>query len=293
MTIRVRGLFVHPLKSAASVEVDELSLDWLGAVGDRRWLVTDEAGEAITARERPALALVTPTFAAWEDGGATHGEGAVRRNVDSALVLRAPRLGLGAIRLHAPDAGPAVEVRVWGDALLAYDVGTEAAEWMSTALNRACRVVRLSDEARRPLRAKYAGDVPRADRVVAFTDGAPLLLLGQGSIDALNDRLIEQGGDPVDRTRFRPNVLLDGAAPLEEDQWSAVTIGALRIAVGEPCSRCVMTTIDPRTGEGGIEPLRTLAGYRRQDGFVMFGMNATNATPGVIRVGEEIAAVPR
>jgi len=41
----------------------------------------------------------------------------------------------------------------------------------------------------------------------------------------------------------------------------------------------------------GVEPLRTLAGYRTQAGAVMFGMNATHAAPGVIRVGDAVRVV--
>ena len=42
----------------------------------------------------------------------------------------------------------------------------------------------------------------------------------------------------------------------------------------KPCSRCVLTTVDPETGEfSGKEPLRTLASYRKQNGKVLFGQN--------------------
>ncbi|MBL0172946.1 MAG: MOSC domain-containing protein [Gemmatimonadaceae bacterium] len=49
-----------------------------------------------------------------------------------------------------------------------------------------------------------------------------------------------------------------------------------------------MTTVDPLTGEKGLEPLRTLATYRRQNGSVMFGMNATHGAIGIIRVGDVV-----
>ena len=39
--IRVAGLFVHPIKSAAAISIDALTLDDRGAVADRRWLVVD------------------------------------------------------------------------------------------------------------------------------------------------------------------------------------------------------------------------------------------------------------
>ncbi|MFN9309823.1 MOSC N-terminal beta barrel domain-containing protein, partial [Gemmatimonas sp.] len=50
-TPRVAGLTVYPLKSAAGIAVEQMPLDDRGAVGDRRWLLVDGGGQAITARE--------------------------------------------------------------------------------------------------------------------------------------------------------------------------------------------------------------------------------------------------
>ena len=59
-TARVAALYVHPLKSAAGIRVDELALDERGAVGDRRWVLAEanasanasQTGDMITARAR-------------------------------------------------------------------------------------------------------------------------------------------------------------------------------------------------------------------------------------------------
>ena len=280
---RVTALFVHPIKSAAAIEVDEMHLDDRGAVGDRRWLVVDHTGLQVTARDTPTLALVRPAFAHADPSSA-------RRNVDGALWVDAPRLTR--LRIEVPDeSDPAVPVQVWSDVIEAHDAGDEAAAWMSEAIRRRCRVVRLAERAHRPLAPKYAGPLPHAGRRVAFTDGAPLLVLGQGSVDALNARLVEQGGEPMSVARFRPNILLSNCRPHEEDTWRSIRLGDVELGVGSPCSRCVMTTIDPLTAEKGAEPLRTLATYRRQDGLVMFGMNATHAAPGVIRTGAVVQGV--
>ena len=277
---RVAALFVHPIKSAALVEVDEMTLDDRGAVGDRRWLVVDEDGLQITAREYPPLALVRPSFAN------ANLESSIRRNEDGPLVLNAPRMS--SLRLEVPDAGDASTVQVWKDRVDAIDAGDEAAAWMSDAIGRRCRVVRSAEDARRPLAPKYAGPLAYAERRVAFTDGAPLLLLGQGSVDELNARIVERGGEVLPVARFRPNILLSDCAPHEEDTWQSIRIGDVGIGVGSPCERCVMTTIDPLTAEKGLEPLRTLATYRRQGAQVVFAMNATHAAPGVLHVGDKV-----
>jgi len=277
---RVAGLFVHPIKSAGAIAVDSLALDDRGAVGDRRWLVVDPDGLQITARETPALALVRPMFADGdEDPGAL-------RNVDGALWLTAPTLPR--LRVDVPVTRDARSVQIWSDAVDGHDAGDTVADWLTAAIGRPCRLVRLADDARRPLKAKYAGSLPTDGRRVAFSDGAPLLILGQSSVDALSARLVETGGEPMSVARFRPNILLSYTTAHEEDSWSMIRIGAVRIAIGAPCERCVMTTVDPITAEKGVEPLRTLATYRRQHGAVMFGMNATHANEGVIHTGDRV-----
>ncbi len=272
MVARVSALFVHPLKSAAAIPVDELTLDARGAVGDRRWMLVDADGMAITAREYHRLALIQPAFAESDRNG--------------ALILKAA--AQEAITVTVPTSGPALDVRIWDDTVSAWDAGDEASEWCSAALGARARMVYLASQARRPLQPRFAGDLPSTEREVAFSDGAPLLLLGQGSIDGLNERLLEQGGDAVSVARFRPNVLLGGIAAHEEDAWREIVIGGVTIGVGSQCLRCVMTTVDPQTAESGVEPLRTFASYRRADGGVVFGMNATHAVPGTLRVGDAV-----
>lgn len=274
---RVSALWVYPLKSAAGIPVDALALDALGAAGDRRWMLVDAAGEAVTGRAHPPLVRIQPAFA---DG-----------DPDGALRLSAP--GVADIRVAVPAGAPVREARVWDDAVPVHDAGNAAAAWCSAVVGAPVRLVRLAPVAERPLRAKYAGPVAWEGRRVALSDGAPLLLLGEASVAALQARLAAAGrpaeeGQP---RRFRANILVSGTAPHEEDGWRAVDVGAVRLGVGSACPRCVLTTVDPDSAAKGQEPLRTLAGYRTQAGAVMFGMNATHAGPGVIRVGDAVRVV--
>ena len=52
----------------------------------------------------------------------------------------------------------------------------------------------------------------------------------------------------------------------------------------KPCSRCVVTTIDPQSALRSPEPLQTLSKYRLQDGKVMFGMNVLPFSGALIQV---------
>src|SRR5436309_8221177 len=79
--------------------------------------------------------------------------------------------------------------------------------------------------------------VARETDVSHFDDG-PVSLLGLGSVAALS---AEVGAD-VDHRRFRPNLVLEGVAPLAEDSWVGrqVRIGGVRLEVTMRSPRCVM-----------------------------------------------------
>jgi uncharacterized protein YcbX len=91
--------------------------------------------------------------------------------------------------------------------------------------------------------------------------------------------------------RFRPNIVVKGAGRFAEDSWARFRIGAVEFDVAGPCARCATTTIDQETGARGVEPLRTLATFRRQGNEVMFGQNAIHRGPGEIRVGMPIEGI--
>jgi len=118
---------------------------------------------------------------------------------------------------------------------------------------------------------------------VAFADGFPLLLIGQGSLDDLCARV----GRPLEMLRFRPNLVVEGAAPYAEDGWKRIRIGSLEFRVVKGCSRCIMTTLDPQSGERSAdrEPLATLRGYRQRDGEVYFGQNLIACGTGQLALG--------
>jgi uncharacterized protein YcbX len=115
----------------------------------------------------------------------------------------------------------------------------------------------------------------------AFSDGFPLLLISQASLDDLNGRL----DTPISMLRFRPNLVVQGCAAFAEDHWKEMRIGDLRFRIVKPCSRCIIPSIDPATGERGLEPLRTLASYRKRGDKIYFGQNVIADGQGEIRVG--------
>ncbi|PTS83516.1 MOSC domain-containing protein [Pseudomonas sp. HMWF032] len=260
--LHLSGLYRYPLKSAAGEALHETMLDALGVQGDRRWMVVDaETGRFFTQR---LLAQMTQLQARWLDS--TH------------LQLSAP--GMTDLPVAMPNAqAPLRGVTIWRDSLQVPDAGDQAAQWLSRFLGRACRLVQVSEPRARQVDTAYA----EVGEKVAFADGFPLLLIGQASLDDLSARV----GRPLPMLRFRPNLVVSGAAPYAEDSWTRIRIGELEFRVVKGCSRCIMTTLDPQTGERSAdrEPLITLKTYRERDGEVYFGQNLIACGEGPLTLG--------
>ncbi|MET1080238.1 MAG: MOSC domain-containing protein [Pseudomonas sp.] len=260
--MRLSALYRYALKSAQGEPLQHSSVDALGLTGDRRWMVVDaESGRFLTQRLLPQM---TQLQALWQ--GTT------------CLRLQAP--GLQPLIVEVPDADAALRgVTIWKDSLRVPDAGDAAAAWLSDFLARPCRLVQVPRARTRQVDTAYA-DV--GDRV-AFADGFPLLLIGQGSLDDLAARV----GRPLEMLRFRPNLVVEGAAAYAEDQWRRIRIGDLEFRVAKGCSRCIMTTLDPATGERSEdrEPLATLKTYREREGAVYFGQNLIALGRGQLQLG--------
>ena len=256
-------LFLYPVKSLGGIAVARWELDAFGLRFDRRWMVVDPAGKFLTQRQHPQMARIRPRL---DDGG--------------RLTLSHPDQGEFAVPPADPEA-PRLRVQVWSDTVAAVPVGDAADRWLSEAIGVDCRLVWFPDDVKRQVDTRYAF---LGDRT-AFADGFPLLLIGQASLDDLNRRL----ASPVPMRRFRPNLVVAGAEPYAEDHWQRIRVGSVPMRVVKPCSRCVITTVDPDTGRRtGQEPLATLAKYRRRGKHVYFGQNVIHEGRGELVVGDMV-----
>jgi len=262
--LRVSRLYVHPVKSCRGQSVERVGIDRRGVVGDRRWMVVDAEGGFVTLRRDARLATIAA------------------RLEEETLVLEAP--GMETLRRPAaPTEGTRRAVRVWEDACAAL-VDDEGSRWFSSYLGGDYGLVTMPPGVERRADPEWSepGDL------VSFVDAFPLLLIGQSSLEDLNGRLER----PVAIERFRPNVVVEGSAPYAEDGWSRLRIGRIAFRGAKPCARCVATTVDPQTGAGGDEPLRTLATYRSAQGRVCFGMNLLHDGQGTLAIGDVLTPLP-
>lgn len=269
----ISALFIYPVKSCAGIALSQVTVGHTGPELDRRWMiVAEDDGELlmVTQREMPKLALVQPSL------------------IGGELVLRAP--GLSALRILIEDDRPANRsVLLRADPLEVVDEGLEAAAWFGDLLDAEVRLVRLPDRASRRVSPKYSPE----PAWTSLTDGYPALLVSEASLADLNQRLQERGQPAVEMRRFRPNIVVSGVPAYAEDDWQRVLLGDIPFDVVKPCARCVMTTVDPSRGEilDPLEPLATLATYRRVEGKVMFAQNVIHRATGVLRVGDAVEVV--
>jgi len=263
MEAAVAGLTIYPVKSCHGISMLEARLGERGLERDREWMVVDTVGHFLSQRELPRLALITPALS------------------DSRLELAAPGMTTCAVSLDV--RGPTRSVSVWRDTVSATDEGDQVAGWLSEWLGRAARLVRFDPGTRRLCNPAYAGT---SGAHTAFADAYPLLVISEASLADLNHRL----AIPLPMNRFRPNLVLSGIEAYDEDHIGEIRFGRSALKLVKPCTRCRTTTTDQATAEVGIEPLRTLALYRRNDALdgVTFGMNAIVAagTDEIISVGD-------
>lgn len=280
----VARLFVYPVKSCAGIELQDALLLETGLEWDRRWMVVDEAGEFVTQRTLPRMALVRPGFAQGAGKGAGQG----------ALLLRAP--GMPALPVPLQSDAPAVTVRVWDDSLDADDMGDAAAAWFSDFLGKRLRLVRFARGARRLSSRRWTGDL---DAALQFNDAFALLVASSTALDEVNRRLEERGDAPVGIERFRPNLVLGGVPAHDEDHMSLLQLttagGVVQLQPVKPCVRCTIPNVDPASGHSHPAVSDALQGYRqdaRMDGAITWGMNAiVRAGAGLrISVGQRVEA---
>ena len=259
--MHLSALHLYPVKSCGGLGPLEWTVDRCGLRHDRRWMVVTPDGMMVTQREVAALALVRA------------------RIEPSRLVLEAPGRKPLATPIE-PQGGRPQAVVIWEDRVEAWLPDPAADRWFSEFLGMDVALAFFPDSAMRPVDPDYAPE--RA--LTAFSDGFPFLLIGEASLSDLNSRLPA----PLPMNRFRPNLVVSGSSPFAEDGWRRIGVGGLVFEVVKPCLRCVVTTTDQETAERGLEPLRTLATYRRLGHGVAFGQNLVHRGEGVLRVGDEV-----
>ena len=250
----IGSIYTSAVKSLGLQERASVLVGPSGIAEDRRFHLIDGRGGLLTQRQRPQLAQVYSIY-----------------DAESEELAMAFPDGLelsGRVELGEPVRTP-----VWGRPVSGQ---VAVGEW-NDALSRFCDG---------PVR------LVKTDDVGLSFDEYPISLLSQASIDLLSQKT--GGVKDFEGRRFRPNFLLDGCAPHEEDFWlgGVIAIGPeLRLRLVAPDPRCAITTVDPDTGQRDFDTPRLLLTYRPAVRAPYFGVYGVVENPGVVSLGDEVVVV--
>lgn len=259
--IKLTQIWMYPIKSLGGISLLSAQVLGKGLRHDRRRMLVDNTNTAITQRVYPKMALFKTSMSS------------------AQLQVKFGESNLK-VSLEAQDLSRPLDVTIWNDRVKAFEVGKSESEWFSEMLGIKCRLVFFPEENERPVDPRYHVNHEN----VSLADAYPFMIIGQSSLDDLNSKLDE----PLPMNRFRPNFVFEGGEPYEEDQWKNISIGDVRFVGVKMCDRCVMTTVNQVTAEKGIEPLKTLALYRKQNNKIYFGQNLVALDHKIVNVGDRI-----
>ena len=258
----VSQLFIYPIKSLGGIAVNEAKVTDRGLEFDRRWMLVDNNYQFLTQRNNATMALLSLEM---------HNDHFIVRHKTKDETIKIPFI------TSNPETAIAT---IWDDECLVRFVSTEADEWFSTMLSMQCRLVFMPDQSKRKIEEPFGSD----QNITSLSDGYPILIVGQSSLDELNNRLAE----PIPIDRFRPNIVFTGGTPHAEDNFTDFIINDASFLGVKASARCNVITINQQTGIAANEPLTTLATYRKQKNKVYFGQNVLISKTGSVSVGQHI-----
>ena len=319
---RISGIFIHPIKSMRAVSLIETKFDKHGLLSDRRLMIVrplplplhgyfakgEPTHRFFTQRQAPSLATIDLTPIISQDGS-------------KVLIKLSSKISPND---HAYiDAHPAIVKKypiryhagIWSDTVEVADVGDEAAEFVARIVSKDdptfkdVRVVSILDTTVRRVNELYCPDAARVGFLSdlphgGLTDGFPILVATEASLDQLNEKLKKKGKGPLPMSRFRPNIVIrNSKKPFDEDNWKAIRIGtgedAVILHLVKGCPRCKQSCTDQLTGERGEEPVATLSDFRalgKSEEDVYFAQNAVlngDCHNKSIKVGDPVTILTR
>ena len=267
--MKLGGLHIYPIKSCRGLALTTANVKRRGLEHDRRWMIVDAHGRFITQRSHSILAQLNVLPDA------------------RGLTLEFGGLKL---RVNIPTQNR-LDVSVWSSTVNALVADDKANGALSEWLGQAVRLVYMDAAATRPTNPEWAQGYE-----TSFADGYPVLVTNTASLAAINEHIQQAGHQPIGMARFRPNVVIETDVAWAEDSWTRLQIGEVMLELVKPCTRCVVTTRDPQTGEPRPEPvMNALRALRmstdpRNKG-VLFGVNAVVQQGGKVAKGAAVSVL--
>ncbi|VEN40221.1 unnamed protein product [Callosobruchus maculatus] len=295
----LKEIDLYPLKSGHRIELNKVDVTEVGlkqAPEDQKGLVlrdrflivySDKENEFRTARTYPKMVLIE-----------------VAAHDADHVSLDAPTMRT--LYVQVPPQKPYKEVKVTvhsGEAVNGIDCGDEAALWLSRYLLEKDSGLRLAynDCSKRRDMTKSQSKLMQYYKYLTnfsggvYHDLTSIMLMNKASVQDLNKRM---NNYQITVKNFRPNFLVEGPPPYDEDNWEWVKIGNVVFRNVAECTRCIMTTIDPENGirSSDREPLKSLEQYRASKGpskSPVMGVHLEVRKTGRVTVGEKVYVTRR
>ena len=252
--ITVAAIHIAPVKSLGLAHPQTVQVGSRGIVEDRRFYLVNQQGRLVTQREMGPLVQVMCNY--------TDATQRLRISFPKGDAIEGP------VKL-----GKAIGTPIWGRQVKGHLV---EGNW-NTAL------------------AEFCGEsifLVASDEPGQCYDEYPLSLVSQESLERLGQQA--DGGTVFDSLRFRPNFLLEGCQPHQEDSWLGRTIRIgreLRVQLTAPDPRCAVITQDPLTGKPDVDTLSLIKSYRPNPRTAYFGVYGVVHHPGPVSVGDDVTVL--
>ncbi|KAF2642769.1 MOSC domain-containing protein [Massarina eburnea CBS 473.64] len=293
----ITNIFIHPIKSCHGLTVNKAKLLPTGLDLDRQWMwVTYPDYEFLTIRNLSNMTLIHPTYDA--DADTITVTAPAPDSIDQKLQFSIPAHPSPSWLVENTEK---VDATIWGKSTAAYSYSTSLTGPFNDFFGKEVRLVYKSpfSDSPRALASNGAKDVLGREARTCFPDLMPILVGCESSIDELNTRLKAAEDITIDVRRFRPNILVSGNKPWDEDRWKTLQITPKSGSTEKPfvldvtqrCARCQVPNVNPETAEKHQrQPWNTLMKYRRVDEGITykpcFGMLCVpRGEGGMIEVG--------
>jgi len=214
----IQDLYLYPVKSLAGVKVDQIDFNAFGPIDDRRYMLVDHKHRFLTQRSHSVLSQFT-----------------LQKTANGWMVF-SPK-GQSILIEADSDSDDIIETSVWKTLLKTREVSKKVSQWFSEQIDEMVLLVEFDD-----LETRYKQILDHS-APFKFADGYPLLVCNSESLNDLNQRV----NVAMDMLRFRPNVVVSLPAQSEYQVAKLVNASNGSLIFAEPCVRCNVPAIDPKT----------------------------------------------
>jgi uncharacterized protein YcbX len=289
--MKISSLYVYPIKSLRGVSLDSAEANYQGLQYDRRFMLfnlSQQKNMHVSNCPQMCLFITSIVYPTKEDPDC--GKVIVTYQEPSSTERKTLE-----IPLDPKTAGlKEMEITMHNSTTKGYDMGGEPSKWFSDCFGYEVTLVYIGKNRREVLgnmapavawkqqqhqswlstltsSLPFSSDVAGVDEGISFADVSPYLVITEKSWENANARL--PATETLDITKFRPNIVLEGAEEaFEEDFWAELLIGeTLKIVLTQNCARCKSINVDYATGKPGTNEAGSMLKKLQKDRRIDIG----------------------